>query len=62
MSETLSERIIQVRAPARLVNALEAEARRRMVPKSVLVRWALAEKLGLLDQTGENKRDADREE
>lgn len=55
MSERLTE-IVQIRAPARLTEALAREARRQMIPKSVLVRLALAERLGLLEQGGEGQQ------
>ena len=47
MSEKLSEAVIFVRAPGRLVNALDAEAERRTISKSALVRLLLIQELGL---------------
>lgn len=41
--------IVGFRAPPRLAEALRAEAKRQMQPRSVLVRWALADWLGLFD-------------
>ena len=40
--------VIRVRAPRRLAQALEAEAERRMLSKSDVIRQALATHLGLL--------------
>ena len=39
--------LLQVRAPLRLVRALETEAQKRCLAKSALVRLTLAEALGL---------------
>ena len=47
MGEKLSEALIHVRAPVWLVSALDAEAQRRAVSKSALVRLALVRELDL---------------
>jgi len=49
MSESISEAIIQIRVPNRLLTALEAEAQKRMLNRSQLARMLLAHSLGLLD-------------
>ena len=51
MKGKLSEAIIQIRAPERLVKALGAEAERRTISKSALVRLALVRELGLPTST-----------
>lgn len=50
MKERLSESVIMLRAPERLVKALDAEAARRTISKSSLVRLALLRELGLLEK------------
>jgi hypothetical protein len=50
VTEKFCESYIKVRAPDRLVRELDAEARRRLVSKSALVRQVLARELGLVGQ------------
>jgi hypothetical protein len=59
VSERFCESIIKVRAPHRLVRELDAEARRRVISKSALVRQALARELGLsgVSVATDNRRD-----
>ena len=49
MQEAISEAVIQIRVPNRLLLALEAEAQKRMLNRSQLARLLLAHSLGLLD-------------
>jgi hypothetical protein len=53
-AERFSE-LLQVRAPVRLMQALETEAQRRMIAKSALVRLTLAEQLGLTEGEPQDK-------
>ena len=49
LDELMSE-LIQIRAPHRLVAAIEQEARRQMLSKSAFIRQTLALRLGLADE------------
>ena len=56
MKERMEE-VIRVRAPAHLVQALEAEAKRRTISKSSLIRLTLARELGLFDEPDRHYRE-----
>jgi len=50
-AQTLTEPL-RVRLPAPLVAQLDAEANRRLLSRSALVRWVIVKGLGLLDRPG----------
>ena len=51
MLDKRAEAFISVRVPRKMDNAVEAEAERLTVPKSVIIRWALADYLSRQPQT-----------